>query len=95
MHQQLIWQLTQVTRVILALIAIYKAVLSPLLGPRCRFHPVCSDYTREAVTRFGAGRGGLMALWRIARCQPLCAGGIDPVPDKFTLPPCRHKEFPA
>jgi uncharacterized protein len=95
MHQQLIWRRPQVTRVFLALIAIYKGVLSPLFGPRCRFHPSCSDYARVALNRFGATRGGLMALWRIARCQPLCAGGIDPVPDKFTLPSCRHKELQA
>ena len=82
----------KVTRILLALIAIYKGVLSPLLGPRCRFHPSCSDYAREAVGRFGAGRGGLMALWRIARCQSLCAGGIDPVPETFTLTGCRHKD---
>jgi hypothetical protein len=76
----------------LALIAIYKSALSPLFGPRCRFHPSCSDYAREAVSRFGAGRGGLMALWRIVRCQPLCAGGIDPVPETFTLRRCTDKE---
>jgi putative membrane protein insertion efficiency factor len=81
-----------VTRLFLALIAFYKGVLSPLFGPRCRFHPSCSDYAREAIGRFGAGQGGLLALWRIARCQPLCAGGIDPVPDTFTLRRCGNKE---
>ena len=83
------------TRLILALIAIYKGLLSPLFGPRCRFHPSCSDYARVAVSRFGAGRGGLLALWRIARCQPLCSGGLDPVPDRFAFPSCRKKEFEA
>jgi putative membrane protein insertion efficiency factor len=83
------------TRLILGLIAIYKGLLSPLFGPRCRFHPSCSDYARDAVVRFGAGRGGLLALWRIARCQPLCAGGLDPVPETFALPRCRKKEFNA
>ena len=77
-----------VNRVILFLLASYKRLLSPLLGARCRFHPGCSDYAREAVTRFGAWRGGLLALWRIARCQPLCAGGFDPVPETFTM--CRQ-----
>jgi len=76
----------------LALIALYKGVLSPLFGPRCRFHPSCSDYAREAISRFGAGRGGLMALWRIMRCQPLCSGGLDPVPDEFVFRRCTHKE---
>ncbi|MDR3385846.1 MAG: membrane protein insertion efficiency factor YidD [Rudaea sp.] len=72
-------------RLILFLLACYKRLLSPLLGTRCRFHPSCSDYAREAVTRFGAWRGSLLALWRIARCQPLCAGGFDPVPETFTM----------
>jgi putative membrane protein insertion efficiency factor len=78
----------------LALIAIYKRLLSPFLGARCRFHPSCSDYAREAVSRFGAGRGGLLAAWRIARCQPLCAGGIDPVPETFTMRRCTPPDFP-
>jgi len=81
-----------VTRLFLALIALYKGVLSPLFGPRCRFHPSCSDYAREAISRFGARRGGLMALWRIMRCQPLCSGGLDPVPDEFVFRRCTHKE---
>jgi putative membrane protein insertion efficiency factor len=78
----------------LALIAIYKRLLSPFLGARCRFHPSCSDYAREAVSRFGAGRGGLLAAWRIVRCQPLCAGGIDPVPETFTMRRCTPSDSP-
>jgi putative membrane protein insertion efficiency factor len=77
-----------VTRILLALLAFYKRFLSPLLGARCRFHPSCSDYARDAVTRFGPGRGSLLALWRILRCQPLCAGGFDPVPERFTMRRC-------
>jgi uncharacterized protein len=77
-----------VTRFILALLTFYKRLLSPLLGSRCRFHPSCSDYARISVARFGAGRGGILAMWRIARCQPLCAGGFDPVPEIFTLRRC-------
>ena len=64
----------------LALIWIYQKLISPLLPPACRFTPSCSDYAKEAVTRFGAFKGGLLALWRILRCQPLCRGGHDPVP---------------
>jgi len=77
-----------VTRILLALLAIYKRTLSPLLGARCRFHPSCSDYARGAVTRFGPWRGSLLALWRIGRCQPLCTGGFDPVPERFTMRRC-------
>jgi putative membrane protein insertion efficiency factor len=80
---------TALTRVLLFLIALYKRLLSPLLGARCRFHPSCSTYARIAIARFGPLRGGLLAAWRILRCQPLCEGGLDPVPESFTLPRCR------
>lgn len=66
-------------RLILTLIAAYQRWLSPLLPPSCRFHPTCSEYTRQAVSRYGAARGLWMGLKRITRCQPLCAGGFDPV----------------
>lgn len=66
---------------ILLLLRAYKAILSPLLGPRCRFHPSCSSYAMEAVERFGPWRGGWMAAKRIGRCHPLSDGGFDPVPD--------------
>jgi hypothetical protein len=74
-----------VTRLILALLATYKRILSPLFGSRCRFDPSCSDYARVAIARFGAARGGVLAMWRLARCQPLCDGGSDPVPQVFTF----------
>jgi len=83
-----------VSRILLALIAAYKRLLSPLLGARCRFHPSCSDYAREAIERFGAGRGGVLGLWRILRCQPLCRGGMDPVPATFTLRRCIAHDRP-
>lgn len=66
-------------RLILNLIGAYQRWLSPLLPPSCRFHPTCSEYTRQAVLRYGAARGLWMGLKRIARCQPLCPGGLDPV----------------
>ncbi|GAB3036613.1 membrane protein insertion efficiency factor YidD [Oleiagrimonas citrea] len=80
------------TRIILFLLALYKRLISPLLGQRCRFHPTCSDYARIAVARFGPLRGSILALWRILRCQPLCSGGMDPVPQTFTLARCRAPE---
>ena len=58
----------------------YKRVLSPLLPPACRFHPTCSAYAAEAIERHGLARGGLLAAWRLLRCQPWSAGGFDPVP---------------
>jgi len=76
---------TSMTRLLLALIRLYQRLLSPLLGSRCRFHPNCSEYARVSVARFGAARGGVLAIWRILRCQPFSEGGIDEVPQTFTL----------
>jgi uncharacterized protein len=64
----------------LFLIGIYQAVVSPLLGTRCRFHPTCSAYAREAIERHGLFRGTTMGVRRLFRCHPFHAGGIDPVP---------------
>jgi putative membrane protein insertion efficiency factor len=64
---------------VLDLLGIYKAMVSPFLPPACRFEPTCSEYTREAVDRYGAVRGTWMGMKRILRCQPFCKGGHDPV----------------
>jgi putative membrane protein insertion efficiency factor len=64
----------------LALLRIYQEYVSPLLAPACRFAPTCSAYAAEAVRRYGVVRGGGLAVRRLARCHPLCEGGIDPVP---------------
>ncbi|WP_091334285.1 membrane protein insertion efficiency factor YidD [Frateuria terrea] len=79
------------TRFLLLLLGLYKRLLSPLLGQRCRFHPSCSDYARIAIVRFGPVRGGTLTLWRIMRCQPLCTGGTDPVPEHFHFTHCRPR----
>lgn len=71
-------------RLLLALIAVYRYFFSPWMGGCCRFTPSCSEYAREAVLRFGAAKGGLLALLRLARCHPLCRSGFDPVPQTFT-----------
>ena len=62
------------------LIRLYQWTVSPLLGPACRFHPSCSQYALEAVLRFGALRGSVLAMKRLARCHPWHPGGFDPVP---------------
>jgi putative membrane protein insertion efficiency factor len=67
---------------LIAPIRAYQKVLSPLLGPRCRFHPSCSSYAIEAIETHGAARGSWLAARRIARCHPLNEGGIDPVPPR-------------
>ena len=64
---------------VLDLLGIYKALVSPFLPPACRFEPTCSEYAKEAVEKYGAVRGTWMGLKRILRCQPFCKGGHDPV----------------
>ncbi len=63
-----------------AVVGLYRAVVSPLLGANCRYQPTCSEYAREALARYGAFRGGWLALARIARCHPWGGSGYDPVP---------------
>ena len=64
----------------LALLRIYRVLLSPLLGPACRFEPSCSHYASGCIERFGLMRGTWLALRRLGRCHPWHAGGYDPVP---------------
>lgn len=60
----------------------YKRFISPLLGDNCRFAPTCSTYAMQAIETHGAGKGLLLGLWRILRCNPFGKSGIDPVPPK-------------
>ncbi|TDY03869.1 membrane protein insertion efficiency factor YidD [Thiohalophilus thiocyanatoxydans] len=69
-------------RLLILLIGGYRYLISPVLGPHCRYYPSCSEYAQTAVSRFGALRGGWMAVKRISRCHPWHEGGIDPVPEK-------------
>ncbi len=68
-------------RLLLALIAGYRYLVSPLLGNHCRYHPSCSAYAQEAIETHGALRGTALALRRLARCHPFHPGGYDPVPE--------------
>jgi uncharacterized protein len=64
---------------LLDLLVVYKAAVSPFLPPACRFEPTCSEYTKQAVEKYGALKGTWMGIRRILRCQPFCKGGHDPV----------------
>ena len=63
-----------------ALLRLYQHVISPLYPPSCRFYPSCSHYALVAVERHGVLRGGALAGWRLLRCNPWNAGGVDDVP---------------
>ena len=79
-------------RVLLAVVGAYRRLLSPLLGPRCRFAPSCSAYAAEAIAGHGAARGSWLAVRRLARCHPFHPGGLDPVPAPA---PSRRPGVPA
>ena len=68
------------TRLLRFALRAYQVVLSPWLGPACRFHPSCSHYADEALERHGLLRGGWLAARRLCRCGPWHPGGYDPVP---------------
>src|ERR1700761_3118299 len=77
-------------RLLMMPIAGYRRFISPLLGPRCRFAPSCSEYAFDALAEHGAVRGLWLAARRIARCHPFHAGGYDPVPDRLAPPTLNH-----
>src|SRR5260370_34640696 len=69
--------------VAVGIVAIYRAAVSPVIhafnGPACRFEPSCSVYARDAIAEYGIVRGGIMAIWRIARCNSMGGHGVGPV----------------
>jgi putative membrane protein insertion efficiency factor len=70
------------TRALVAALRFYKAKISPGLPPACRYTPTCSEYAIEAVERYGAWRGSIMAIRRVLSCNPFARGGYDPVPQR-------------
>jgi uncharacterized protein len=60
----------------------YRAVVSPLIGPRCKYHPTCSRYALDAIQEVGVVRGLILAVWRLLRCNPWSHGGVDHVHDR-------------
>ncbi|WP_018616152.1 membrane protein insertion efficiency factor YidD [Segetibacter koreensis] len=69
-----------VTYPFILLIKIYQVGISPIIGPKCRFTPTCSQYGKEALQKYGIFKGGWLTLKRIGRCHPFGSHGFDPVP---------------
>ena len=65
---------------LIALIRFYRRYISPMKAPCCKYVPTCSKYAIIAIERYGALKGGALAVWRILRCNPFAKGGYDPVP---------------
>ncbi|MDI9471994.1 MAG: membrane protein insertion efficiency factor YidD [Bacillota bacterium] len=65
--------------ILLALIRFYQRIISPLKPPSCRFIPTCSEYSRQAIEKYGAVKGGWLSIKRICKCHPFHPGGIDPL----------------
>lgn len=72
-------------KLLIFLVKIYQKVISPALPKSCRYYPTCSAYMIAALQKFGLVKGLVMGISRILRCNPLVRGGVDPVPDKFTI----------
>ena len=67
-------------RMLIGMIKFYRKYISPMKGTKCPYFPTCSQYGLEAIQKYGAVKGSLLALWRILRCNPFSKGGFDPVP---------------
>jgi putative membrane protein insertion efficiency factor len=85
---------TLVRWLLIAVVKVYQYLVSPLIGPSCRFHPSCSSYAAQAITRHGPWKGLYLAAARLLRCHPWAAWGEDPVPEDFTFRPWRTKTSP-
>lgn len=68
-------------QILIGLIRVYRYLLSPLLGPSCRYTPTCSEYAQQAIAQHGALKGSWLAMKRLGSCHPFHAGGYDPVPE--------------
>lgn len=73
----------------------YRRFISPLLGPRCRYYPTCSAYAEQAVRELGPIRGLIVASWRVLRCNPLSAGGLDPLENRRLFRRAPHPHAPS
>ncbi len=69
--------------ILTGLILAYQKTLSPWLGPHCRFYPNCSEFSRQAIEKYGVITGVGLALGRLFRCHPFCSGGYDPLKETY------------
>ncbi len=75
------------TTAALLVVRAYRAVVSPLLGPRCKYHPTCSQYALDALREYGFARGVVLTTWRLLRCNPWSHGGVDYVSQQSLFRP--------
>jgi uncharacterized protein len=74
---------------VIAPIRLYQLLISPLVGPRCKYEPSCSRYATQAIREYGILRGLILAGWRLLRCNPWSHGGYDPVQEQRVFSPRR------
>jgi putative membrane protein insertion efficiency factor len=74
-------------RLLVVVIRAYQRLISPAFGNRCKYHPSCSEYAAQAISRFGILRGLVLAAWRLLRCNPWSHGGFDPVEEQRLFKP--------
>lgn len=66
-------------KILIGIIRFYQKYISPLIGPRCRFYPTCSEYAVQALVKYGVWKGTIKAVIRVLKCHPFHPGGYDPV----------------
>ena len=66
-------------KIFVSLIKIYQKIISPLFPPSCRYYPTCSEYSVQAIKKYGVFKGLIKSIWRILRCNPFSKGGYDPI----------------
>ena len=79
-------------KILLLFVKFYRKFISPLKPPCCKYYPTCSTYALTALEKHGAFKGTVLAMWRLARCNPFSLGGVDHVPDRFFIYTLKNRE---
>ena len=79
-------------KILLLFVKFYRKFISPLKPPCCKYYPTCSTYALTALEKHGAFKGTVLAMWRLARCNPFSLGGVEHVPDRFFLYTLKNRE---